>query len=214
MNGAQIIAKFELYVDDNSELSSTEELDLLNKILDDVYTDRPWEFLKLNATGTATTTAGVTSIPLPTGFRYVLINYQMTNNSDDTDIDQAKKVVYMGSKLTPYTVVNYSDRRRYLNMQGYCYVDLVAGKIIFTQTPNTDTLAYDFDYLYQPVALTLTTSPVFPAEYHDMIYQGMAVDSTIINLFDRAKSYAKENQAGYDSMMSKLRYYNSQLLND
>lgn len=46
MLASEIIAKFELYVDDSTELSTQEELDLLNKVYQKVADDRPWEILK------------------------------------------------------------------------------------------------------------------------------------------------------------------------
>lgn len=211
-NTADIINKFELYVGDQSELSDDEELDLAQKIYDDVLNDRPWEFLKKNFQGAAVTVNGITSLALPADFKMFTENNEITDNSDSQDGNARQIVVFVGTKQTPFQVVNFSDRRRFQNRQGYCWLDLVNRKIVFTQTPTTDTLDCDFDYIYRPPALdTVSSNPVFPQEYWDIIFHGMATDSVIIELFDRTKSYAAENKLGYNSMLSDLAYYNSQL---
>jgi hypothetical protein len=68
---------------------------------------------------------------------------------------------------------------------------------------------YEFDYIGSGPALTLTTSPLFPADFHDMLFQLMCVDLEIINLFDKAHSYMKENQAAANDMLSKLKYWDA-----
>jgi len=40
----------------------------------------------------------------------------------------------------------------------------------------------------------------------------MASDDQIIQIFDKARSYAKENQEEYDKYMRALTYYNSNLI--
>ena len=209
MTGQQIITKFQLYTGDQSELSSTEELDLLNKVYDDVLNARPWEFLKKGASGAITVSGSEAYITMPSDFRYFIENNQKTDNSDVTYNNASQKVVYVGASYTPYQVVNWSDRRRYIGQQGYCYPDYTNRKIIFTAIPNE--LTYDFDYIYQWTALATNTSPIFPADFHDMLFHLMAVDSTIINLFEKARSYSKENQDAADAAMRKLVYYNSML---
>jgi hypothetical protein len=213
MNGQQILDKFHIYTGDQSELSSAEELDLLNNKYQDIMTDRPWEFLKKAAAGSLVFPGdGTAYITLPADFRYLVENNQYTDISRSIQNNANAKVVFIGPNYTPYQVVNFSDRRQYRTSSGYCYIDIVNNKIIFPVAP-TDT-TYEFDYIYRWADITLLTSPIFPSEYHSMIYQMMAIDSVIINLFDRSHSYAKENTEASMNALKKLRYYNSTLINN
>jgi len=200
---SQIITSFETYVDDTTELSSDQELTLANKIYRRVLNAKVWEFLKKEFVGT---TSGAT-ITLPADFMNMLENYGYTDNT----IEQGGKYVFIGPNLTPYKVVNWSDRKQYRNDKQVCYMDIVAGTLNFPQTPDSG-LAVSFDYIYKPADLTLLTSPVFPSDFHDIIYHGMAVDDYIIQQFDKARSYASENKSMYDNYLADLSSYNSKLI--
>lgn len=203
LTGAEIIAKFELYVDDGTELSSAEELDLLNKIYRKVCRYRPWEFLKKPCT----TAISSNAITLPTDFAFLANNYQSTDSSVATQSETAPKVVFVGTNLTPVRFVNYSDRRQYQN-QNVCYIDPTSSSIKFVRT-QTETTA-EFDYIRVPDALTTGTSPVFHSDFHDILYHGMASDDYIIQQFDKARSYAKENTDKYNAYLLDMSYTNAQ----
>ncbi len=169
--------------------------------------DRPWEFLKKTVSGSIQTD-GITSwITLPYDFRYFIENNEKTDNSSTSYNNASPKVVFIGSNYTPIQIVNFSDRRQFRNTSGFAYPDIVNQKLVFTWLPTETT--YEFDYIYQWAELTLTSSPIFPADFHNMLYQLMAVDSVIINLFDRSHSYAAENQKGADKLFKALCYWNS-----
>lgn len=202
---------FELYLDDTSELSSDQELDLADRIYKKVCRFRPWEFLKTSQTGTLSTS--VPYVSLPANFAFLAENNLTTDNSVSIENNASPKVVFVGTSYRPYQVVSYSDRRQYLNKDGYAYLDLVNSRLVFTLQPTVAD-SYEFDYVKVPDTLTLITSPVFPSDFHPMIGYGMAVDGFIIQLFDKARSYAIENQAKYQSYMDDLSYYNAQLRND
>jgi len=204
MTGQEIISKFETYVDDTTELSSTDELSLLNKIYFKICDDRPWEFLKTEVTGSVSGT----EITLPSNFSYLVENFGFTNNSAYSD--ETSKPVYVFVNSNHYKVINWSDRRRYENTTGVCYLDIVNSKIVF---PVSVSGTYSFDYIKVPTAITLSTSPIFPARYHDAIYHGMAVDDMIIQLFDRAKSYAVENEIKYRDYLADMALWNANLQN-
>lgn len=213
MTGAEIIAKFEQYVDDLTELSSTQELELLNKIYQKVCEDRPWEFCKKEKTGTMTST---TTIAFPSDFSHLLENYNYTDNGMSTETNSKPCVVFIssnsGSTYSPFKVVNWSDRRQYLNTNGVCYIDYASSVITFPYAQSSGAL-YNFDYKSVPTNLTTSTSPIFPARFQDILYHGMAVDDMIIQLFDKARSYAKENQAMYESYLKQMALWNSNLQN-
>lgn len=193
MTGDEIIAKFEEYVDDGTELSSQEELDLANKIYNKVCNYRPWNFLKAKASGSISGS----SITLPTDFSYLVNNYEETG----------PKTIYLGSTLNPYKIVNWSDRRQYSN-QSVAYIDPTDDTIKFTFTPTETT--YEFDYIKIQTAITTATGPAFPSRFHDIIYHGMAVDDYAIQQFDKARSYAPENQAKYDSLLKDMSFWDAQ----
>lgn len=206
MTGTELINSFELYVDDSTELSSSEELALLNKIYHQILDSRPWEFLKKEWSGTTT---ALNYIALPTDFKFFCETQNYTDNSVSTELGKASKVVYVNN--SPYQVINWSDRRQYANSNGYCYLDMVNSRLYFTTTPGAG-LSISADYIYKPADITLATSPVFPESYHPMIYHKMAVDDMVIQLFDKARSYAQENKAMYDDYMRSLTYWNSNLV--
>lgn len=208
LTAAQIISNFELYVDDTSELSSTEELALLNKIYRKVLTYKPWECTKSEW---VTTTNGLTLIALPVDFAYFVENQNYTDNSIETNYGQAPKAVYINN--SPYRIVNWSDRRQYQNTSDVCYADISAGYLRFPVAPRSG-LTLSADYVFIPPDLTLTDSPIFPAAFHPMLYHGMAVDDMIIQLFDKARSYAPANQAAFDSYLADFSYHNANLLNN
>lgn len=200
----EILQSFETYVDDTTELSSTQELTLANKIYRRVLNAKVWEFLKKEFIGV---TNGTDSITLPADFMNMLENYGYTDNT----IEQGGKYVFIGPNLTPYKVINWSDRKQYRNDDQVCYIDIATGVLKFPKIPNAGLVA-SFDYIYRPADLTLVTSPVFPSDFHDIIYHGMAVDDYIIQQFDKARSYANENKAMYDSYLADLSSYNSKLI--
>ena len=212
MTGQNIIDTFHTYIGDTSNLSTAEELILVNKCLRTIYNILPWEFLKKPATGTVTTAGGVSYITLPTDFKHLAVNKNYTENNYSDDNNMANRVIYIGTNYKPYKVINFSDRRNYRNQDGYAYLDLAAGKLYFTYTPSET--SYEFDYIYSPADITVATSPLFNSDYHWIVPHLMAVDSTIMDLFDKARSYAKENNSKYLEGLAQLRYLNSQYLNN
>lgn len=194
MNGAEIISNFETYVDDGTELSDTQELDLLNKVYTDVWTDRPWYFSVKAFSGAVSGT----TIALSSDFAYVCSQ----NIIEEID----NKIVWIGT--TYYIIVPYSDRYLYSSRAGFCWVDYSASTLTFS-TSVSGTVTYD--YVYFPAALTLITSPAFPVSFHPVLYHLMAVDDYAIQQFDKARSYAPENQAKADHWLTKLRYYDAQV---
>jgi len=197
-----IISKFSLYVDDGTELSSAEELDLANKIYRVVCNFRPWEWLKAVSTNPIVNNA----ITLPSDFGYMSANNQSTDSSVNNEALTAPKVIFVGTNLTPVKLINFSDRRQYQN-KNVAYINPTDSKIYFITT-QTDSVA-EFDYIKVPADLTLSTSPIFPAQFHDIIYHGMASDDYMIQQFDKARSYANENQAKYNSILKDMGFSNA-----
>lgn len=212
MTGAEIITQFEMQVGDVTELSTSEELIVLNRVYLRVCGNRPWEFLKTNATGSVTTDNTGTYITLPADFSHFYENYNYTNNAISTQINQAPKVIFIGTNKSPYYIVNYADRNQYTNHGGYCYLDLANNKLVFTSTPTEGT-TYSMDYIKAPAKLTTSTSPVFPERFQDILVYGMAAQNDIVQLSPKAKSYAPENKGFYDELLAEMTLWNSNLIN-
>jgi len=199
----ELISYFEEYVDDTTELSPAQELALANKIYRRVLNDRPWEFLKKEYN---TTTNGG-DITLPADFANFASNHSFTDHA----IEQGGKYVFIGDTLIPYQIVNWSDRKQYRNIGQKCWLNVASNTLSFSVQPDSG-LAVTFDYIYRPADLTLVTSPIFPSDFHDIIYHGMAADDYMIQQFDKARSYAQENEANYRRYLDDLALYNSNLI--
>lgn len=206
MTSAEIIALFELYVDDTTELSTAEELALLNRVYQTVCDDRPWEFLKKEASGSMSTT---TTIAVPSDFSQFLENRGYTDNSEVPDYDSTPTgILINGTKWLK--AVDWSTRRQYANQDGYAYYDARQNTITATY-PQPSGAAYSFDYKMVPTDLLIGTSPVFPSRFHPMLAYAMAVDDMIIQLFDKARSYAGENNAKYRAQLAQMALWNANL---
>lgn len=206
----ELITTFELQVDDVTELSTAQELALFNRIYLRICRERPWEFLKTSATGTILNDSEGSYITVPSDFSFFAINRDYTNNSISNDYDAENKVIFVGTNYQPYQIVNYSDRRQYRNNNGYAYLDLAQGKIRFTYPPVDTT--YEFDYIKVPPVLALSGTPVFPAQFHEMIPYMMATENDVLQISPKAKAYTKENLALYQAILLDMQYWNANLL--
>lgn len=188
-NTQDIITKFELYFGDETSLSEAEELDLLQKKYDDVLHSEEWEFLKTTATGTISGT----DILQPANFDRL--------TSDQT--------IYLGTNDRNYIVVPFTDRRKYRNQNGVFYYDVLNEKFVAFMPQND---SYSFDYIFVPPALDLVSSnPVFPKRFYDMLYHAMCLDADIINMSDKARSYAALNLKMYTDMLDDMKSWNKKI---
>lgn len=198
MLGSEIIAKFNLYVDDSSELSSTEELALLNKIYRKVLDEKDWEFLKKEYAGTTSTS--VPYIDLPSDFKSITVNY-----NDDTD--GPEQVVFVGSNFQRKYLIPFAERRLHRDADGWVYIDARQSRLYFTKQP-TSAEAVEYDYIYNPDNLTTGTSPVFPERFHDILVHGMVVDFYSIEQTEKDRSYYKENLVAYEDYLERMGRWN------
>lgn len=205
MNTTEIFRQFELQVDDTTELSSDEELIILNRVYRRILGERAWEFLKKEFTGTTSTTLPYVS--LPSDFKALSYNANFTDSSEYS----YRPVVFVGPEYSKYQVVSWSDRRQYRDQDGYCYVDIVNNRLYFTKQP-TEEKSIEFDYVYNPATLVAGDTPIIPARYHDAFVYGMAIDDAIIQQSDKAKSYAPENASKYKAVIDDMALWNSQLV--
>lgn len=207
LTAAEIIEKFEQQVDDSTELATTEELELMNRVLFRIYDHAPWAFLRREATGTLSSS----TITLPAGFDSVLINGQSSDYAVEENVNGAQKFIFTGPEVAPeYQFVNFADRKTYANKAGFAWVDIVNGNITLSTTPQS-AKTYSFDYKYIPNSLLISETPLLPNRFRPMIWYGMAVEDDFILRFPKEKSYASENNAMFQGYMQDLAAWNARL---
>lgn len=219
LTAGDLIIKFELQVSDLTELSSQEELDLLNDKAQDVAMERPWEVLKTSVSGALTLdpVTGLYYITKPTDFAFFCENNMYTDNTMPVDNNAAPRVIFIGPNFTPYQIINYSDRVQYRTTGKVCYLDMNAGKIYFPVAPQaSDISAYQFDYIKVPPLMTSTTDTPswMPNRFRKMLYFAMATDDDILQKSPKATSYAPENAGKYQDTLEKMSWWNDQFYNN
>ncbi len=204
MNGADIIKRFELWTDDQTELSTDEELFLANQKANEIYNANVWEFLRKGATGSF---AGgeIDLATVAPDFKHLMQNY----SKDTSYPTPTETVVFVGG--APFQVIPMAMRTQ---MQGrnVCYVDIVANKIKFTQASIGGN--FEFDYQYQPTDFTANTSPAFPANVESgmVVVYAMLLDDDIIQKTEKGRTNIKENAAQYSRLLSNLKSYNAKFM--
>lgn len=189
MTGTTIIEKFNLQVDDSSELSDSEALALANDVYGDICDDRDWEWLKKTATGTTSTS--VPYIALPADFKNVLPN------------EYNRSVVFVGTTFREYLVIPFSSRRDHRDQDGFCYIDVPTSRLYFTKQP-TAAEAIEYDYIKIQDDLTDITSPLFRVGFHPIIAYGMAARFNTLEQSDKTNSYQRENKQMYDDVLHSM----------
>lgn len=219
MTWEDIIYRFRLQVDDSSELSSDEELALLNQVYKEVQNNRAWEWLKTTYTGT--TSASVPYVALPSDFKMLCPNFNNLEGYSNVWVPIGYysnvfpgnignvSVVFIGSTYTPYQVIPFSSRRNYRDASGYCYIDIANSRLYFTSQPTADSLEYD--YIKRASDLTLATSPLFNESYHDVLAYWMAAKFDSIQLTSKNESYQRENEVQYLQLLQSMQMEDAQV---
>jgi hypothetical protein len=202
MIASEILTKFHLQVDDQTELSSDEELALLNDVYQEWAFERAWNILKTSVTGTIVNN----EITLPSNFAYIYNN----RNYADQNTYSNLPVIFVGATYDPYYIINFDERRQYRDQKGYAYIDYANNKIVFTATPS-DT-SYEFDYIKVPTTLTLADSPVFPERFHKKLAYDMAIQDSIIQMSDKIADLVTVNKAEADRYMRNMEMWDSKLI--
>ena len=194
MTGEEIISLFNLLVDDSTELSSAEELDLLNASYQEVCDDRPWEFLKTEFSGT---TDGTTVLALPDNFSYFI---EMN--------DDGEKIIWVDGH--GYLLINFSQRRQYKDQTGIAYFN--GTNLYFIEAPSTG-LEVLGDYIKTPDDLTTATSPIFKASFHKMLAYKMAISDFIVQANLSDNNSIEQNTALYRDYLARMQYHNARVTN-
>lgn len=202
MLGQDITKKFELWTDDQTDLSTDEELFLANQKAKDIYNETAWEFLRKTASGSFSG-GEIDLATVAPDFKYLMANY-----SDDMSYaTPTEAVVYVGG--APFKAIPMGMRNQFKS-HNVCYVDLVANKIKF---PNASLGgAFEFDYQYQPADFTATTAPAIPADHRMVIVYAMLIDDDIIQKTEKGRSNIKENTTQFARLLSNLKSYNAKFM--
>lgn len=203
MQPDDIIKQFEVYVDDLTELSTDEEYALLTKVLNSIYNDRSWEFLRKTANVTTTTTK---TAPLPVDFVSVMNNYSENPYNNIPEIP----VVFVDG--IPYKFVPKGMSYNFVG-GNYATVNLADKTIEFLKDIGTGKTV-TFDYKYQPTAIVSNSSTiVLPELAHRYLGQVMAIDDDIIQKTEKARSNLQSNSVARAQMLRDLAHYNARFLN-
>ena len=155
--------------------------------------------------------ATTTTISVPSDFGNFIENRLYTDNAISPDYNSKPTgILINGTKWLK--IIDWSTRKQYNNQDGYAYYDARQGTLSTTYAQPSGA-TYSFDYKMVPADLLIGESPVFPARYHVMIAHAMAVEDMIIQLFDKARSYAGDNQALYQSYLARMAKWNADLQN-
>jgi len=201
MNTTEVIAQFRLQVDDSTELSSVEELQLLNDVYLQTASERPWQILKTQSAGTIVSG----EIALPSDFAFLYNNYDYNSSM----VESRKPVVFVGSTYKPFIIVNFEERRQYRDRSNYAYLDIANNKLVFTQTPTETT--YEFDYVRVPAMLTAGATLIFPPRFCKKFAYDMAIQDSIIQMSDRAATMVGFNTQESNRYMGNLQMWDSKL---
>lgn len=205
MTKTEIITKAQLYLDDMSELSTSEFSDLFDKMYRKVNSNRPWEGTKKEGTGTTSTT--LQYIDLETDFLFLTQNANYTDASEPA----SRPVIFRGSDYRKYEVVSWDDRRQYRNSDAHAWIDVVNNRLYFSKIP-TVAETVEYDYHSSMPALANGGSPWFPDEYHDVLYHLMVADDFMIQHSDKAKSYRSDNLKAAQEYLDDMAWWNANLV--
>lgn len=198
-----------MQVSDITELSTDQEFIVANRVYNAVCNQRPWQFLKTQASGSILSDSLGYYIDAPADFSYFSINNTLSSNAWNINNNTDAKVIFVGDSYCPYQIINWSDRRQYRKTNGFAYFDASTNKIRFTETPIAFT--YEFDYIKNPAPLVSGDTPIIPTRFQDVIAYGMAVDDAIIQMSPKATSYAAENQVKYNNLLQQMKMWDANL---
>lgn len=134
MTTQEIINHFHTLVDDDTTLSSDEELVLAEKVYRKVLRRVPWEFLRTPFSGTSSTL--VPYIALPSDFRSLIPV-------------QNREVFYYGTDNQSYRIIPMARRIEFTAADGFAYLDMKNRRLVFTKQP-AEAKIIQFDYIYRP----------------------------------------------------------------
>lgn len=187
MTGADIYALFKVHLDGEEFNSDTDALLAMNTAYRKILSERDWEFLKKSSAQ-------------PRGFSTL---------STITDLSYVRGVwAVIGTQKNakmPLSKTTYDNR---FDENYDYYIDYASGTFNYIASSEPSTwLSYIIDYKYKPADLTMTTSPVWPEEYHALLaYEMIKAYKEADATFD----FYKETSGRYEDMRSGLTLWNEE----
>lgn len=178
---------------DDENLSSTQELSLINQAYDRIASMRPWNFL-LSEDTTDTIVSGTVSYALPTDFLY--------GHEDGVVIYKTST----GEVMSRMKIVPYKDRMRYKNTGGYVTVDIKNNTLVFLASSDVASFAgyvIHLTYYAQPEVLEAADSPVFNRAFHRLL----ALEAARFFWYNdqqTAGNFDRKMQAEYSMLMTEM----------
>lgn len=156
LTGQDIINQFENIIDDSPEGGSDYELFLMNMAKDEVEGGSDWNFNRgLQSSQTrATSDTYLTMKTLPTDFL-------------------TPRKLYVANDISPYLLISYEDRERFKDIYKRYYIDYLNGQYALCGGSGL-VGTINFFYARQSPAITLISSPVWPAAFHPYLPFKMA----------------------------------------
>jgi len=193
MNTQTVINKFRVWVDDASELSPEEEVDLAQEKLDEFLGERTWDFLKK----TATVSIVSNEITLPTDFKYIL----------KTGLPE--EYLYVKVDTKKIRLVSLQDRDSW-GGENVAYIDYAESKIKFT---NPTTGVSTFDYVRESDEITINSEIIGPRSVGYAIGRLMARDFYTLDQTEFGRSQYAANDAAYEKLLGQMSVHNQYEIN-
>lgn len=200
MIASEILEQFNLQTDDQSSLSDTESLALLNRVLRKIYNTRAWAFLEK----THSATVSNKEFALPSDYQYIVETYDDGGGAPAPYLFQDTQLI----RVIPFTEKrNYTRGDTDPNIQ-YAYIDLRQDKVVILSSAY-DGLTVEMDYIYSPTDLTTSGSPAFPSRFHSIVPHLMAYEFDIIDQGEKGMSYAGENNSLANTYLEDMIYWDT-----
>jgi hypothetical protein len=206
---SEIITRFELYSDDQTELSGAEEYTVANKVLSDIYNENDWEWLRKRYSGT---TDSLGQLALPTDFMKFMHNYSAEGGTPNTKVVWVNNIPYPIIPLglaTQYDILSFSADSLAVYGNSMIATSSIAAYVEnntlkFTQGFGANS-PVKFDYKYRPATMIGTDAPLWDSSMHQLLVNGMLIDDDVIQRSIKANSNVVENRAAYNKYLSNLR---------
>jgi len=193
MTGEQIINNFRTKVDDSSELSQSQELELLNEIYDEVLSSRKWDFLKTKSTGTLSGN----KIQLPVDFNGFVGNFKKQRNAGYTVAVWISET--SGARGVAYPIVS---KQNFPQDEDRRLAFVENGEIVLSRSFSG---TFEFDYSLKWPQLALDTEPLFASQFHKILAFGMARDFYDIDQFGSTnRNQSNFYERKFDGQMEQL----------
>lgn len=175
MNATEIITNFRDLADlVEGDLTSAQELSLLNRCYTELQLFKLWNWLK--------ETANLT-----------FVNYETTLPADFRSFTRDHSLYYLNTAfpVLPRDRMRDSDYCIYKN-----------GNKLIQKGVNEPVL--ELDYIKVAPALTALTSPIFPTSFHVMLAHLMVARLDIQEQVEKGRTYAPENLSIYRDYLNRL----------